>query len=237
MLSGEVALSMGGQYPGHYTDRCTEYMKDSLEIPMGRDQQILIRRETIRNEAEQKHFGGNIIEERSFAIHLKNEKESAIGMEVIDQIPVSSNPDVVVKVIDLNGGQLQQANGKVSWTVRLEPEAIWFSPSATRCGILKIRSSIFHDEDPDHHDPCHEALESGLQEAGHELIDATTLSAKEIASQYPEAEGMLVRARIAFTQDFLENFPDLFFIARFGSGMEHIDVEWAKEENSLSQCG
>ncbi len=120
LLSGEVALSMGGQYLG--TTRIdARSMKDSLEIPMGRDQQILIRRETIRNEQSKSIFGGNITEERSFAIHLKNEKESAISMEVIDQIPVSSNPDIVVKVIDLNGGQLQQANGKVSWTVRLEP--------------------------------------------------------------------------------------------------------------------
>jgi hypothetical protein len=120
LLSGEVALSMGGQYLG--TTRIdARSMKDSLEIPMGRDQQILIRRETIRNEQSKSIFGGNMTEERSFAIHLKNEKESAISMEVIDQIPVSSNPDIVVKVIELNGGQLQQANGKVSWKVRLEP--------------------------------------------------------------------------------------------------------------------
>ena len=77
-------------------------------------------------------------------------------------------------------------------------------------------------------DPCHKALESGLEEAGHELMDATTLSAKEIASMHADAEGMLVRARMAFTQEFLEAFPDLVFIARFGSGMEHIDMKWAE---------
>ena len=120
LLSGEVALSMGGQYLGK-TQIDARSMKDSLEIPMGRDEQILVRRESVRNEQSKSIFGGNITEERSFAIHLKNEKESAISMEVIDQIPVSANPDIVVKVIDLNGGELQQANGKVSWTVRLEP--------------------------------------------------------------------------------------------------------------------
>ena len=182
LLSGEVALSMGGQYLG--TTRIdARSMKDSLEIPMGRDQQILIRRETIRNEQSKSIFGGNINEERSFAIHLKNEKESAISMEVIDQIPVSSNPDIIVKVIDLNGGQLQQANGKVSWTVRLEPGRIWFSFSY-RCGILKIRSSIFHDGILII-DPCHEALNGNLlQEAGHELIDEYAIGKRD-RLQYP----------------------------------------------------
>ena len=93
---------MGGQYLG--TTRIDAEYEGQSGDAMGRDQQILIRRETIRNEQSKSIFGGNITEERSFAIHLKNEKESAISMEVIVENSVSSNPDIVVKVIGLNGG-------------------------------------------------------------------------------------------------------------------------------------
>ena len=87
-------------------------------------------------------------------------------------------------------------------------------------------------------DPCHEALESGLEEAGHELIDATTLSAKEIASQYPEATGMLVRARIALYTGILGRFSrsGLHCSFRVWNGTHRCEMG-RRKRHTLSQCG
>lgn len=77
-------------------------------------------------------------------------------------------------------------------------------------------------------DNCHEILENGLIEAGHQLVAVNNLSPEQIIEAHNDAEGMVVRARIGFPSPFLQLFPKLRFIARFGSGMEHIDVDWAE---------
>jgi D-3-phosphoglycerate dehydrogenase len=77
-------------------------------------------------------------------------------------------------------------------------------------------------------DGCHANLEKGVLQLGHQLVEAKLLTADEIIQFHSDAEGFLVRARLSFQSEFLSQFPKLRFIARFGSGMEHIDIEWAE---------
>lgn len=77
-------------------------------------------------------------------------------------------------------------------------------------------------------DYCHPWLEAQLENQGYECVDCTQLRPESIVHQHYDAEGMLVRARLQFPQAFLQSFPKLRWIARFGSGMEHIDVAWAE---------
>lgn len=79
-------------------------------------------------------------------------------------------------------------------------------------------------------DHCHDWLETQLRAEGYNCIDCTKLHADSLVQMHPDARGMLVRARIQFPKELLKQFPKLQFIARFGSGMEHIDVLWAEEQ-------
>lgn len=51
---------------------------------------------------------------------------------------------------------------------------------------------------------------------------------KKIISNY---EGLILRSRIQIDRNFIEKAKNLKFIARVGSGIEHIDIEYAQKKN------
>ncbi len=83
-------------------------------------------------------------------------------------------------------------------------------------------------------DTVHPILEQRLTEKGFTCIDATQISREEILPLLKEAEGIVIRSRFSMDARFLENAPQLKFIARSGAGMENIDEEYcAKRQITL----
>ena len=83
-------------------------------------------------------------------------------------------------------------------------------------------------------DTVHSILEQRLTEKGFTCIDATQISPEEILPLLKDANGLVIRSRFAMNASFLENAPELKFIARSGAGMENIDEEYcAKRQITL----
>lgn len=78
-------------------------------------------------------------------------------------------------------------------------------------------------------DSVHEILWQRLTDAGHACIDATTLSVEKCNSIVQDAQGLVIRSRFRMDADFLENAPNLRFIARSGAGMENIDEDYCSK--------
>ena len=55
-----------------------------------------------------------------------------------------------------------------------------------------------------------------------------TSSYDEVLQKINQYDGIIIRSRIPLDKNFLENAPNLKFIARVGAGMENIDLETAK---------
>jgi uncharacterized protein (TIGR02231 family) len=93
---------------------------DTLSISLGRDQSINVTREVIKDYSEDKFLSSNI--ERTFAyeIKIKNNKKSSEKITVEDQIPLSKNEDIVVKLIESSGAQVNSETGKLKWIVDVE---------------------------------------------------------------------------------------------------------------------
>ncbi len=66
-------------------------------------------------------------------------------------------------------------------------------------------------------------------EHGYEIDQQVDLRAFEIKEAVKNAVGMVVRSRPPIDRSILEAAPNLKFVARLGSGMEHIDREAANE--------
>ena len=75
-------------------------------------------------------------------------------------------------------------------------------------------------------DTVHPILEQRLTEKGFTCIDATQISREEILPILTDTEGIVIRSRFSMDADFLQNAPQLKFIARSGAGMENIDEEY-----------
>ena len=80
-------------------------------------------------------------------------------------------------------------------------------------------------------DTVHPYLLEELQKEGYSCIEGYDLSEKAIIKQHNDIYGLVIRSRISINTNFLSNFNKLTFIARAGSGMENIDVNYAHSKN------
>ncbi|HEX5002021.1 MAG TPA: NAD(P)-dependent oxidoreductase [Bacteroidia bacterium] len=80
-------------------------------------------------------------------------------------------------------------------------------------------------------DSVHQALSDQLEKNGFDCIDGTSWDLEKIYDQLPHFYGIVIRSRFKINKEFLKRPHQLKFIARAGSGMENIDVEFATSQN------
>ena len=77
-------------------------------------------------------------------------------------------------------------------------------------------------------DSNHPLITEQLLAKGFLLEEDFTSSYDEVLQKINQYDGIIIRSRIPLDKNFLENAPNLKFIARVGAGMENIDLEVAK---------
>jgi D-3-phosphoglycerate dehydrogenase / 2-oxoglutarate reductase len=82
-------------------------------------------------------------------------------------------------------------------------------------------------------DTVHFSLKDDLTNLGFECIEAYTWSLDDIKDFLPKVYGIVIRSRFKLTADVLEQAKNLKFIARFGAGLENIDVPFATRRGIL----
>ena len=76
----------------------------------------------------------------------------------------------------------------------------------------------------------HPVLSELLVAAGMEVHEAFTTPLAELYALIDQYQGVVLRSRIQIDRTFIDKASQLKFIAREGVGLEHIDVEYAKEK-------
>jgi D-3-phosphoglycerate dehydrogenase len=79
-------------------------------------------------------------------------------------------------------------------------------------------------------DSVHEVLQSELEKAGFNCFIEEEKNPQELSLKYPETCGIVLRSRWKMTPVIMDLFPNLQWIARSGSGLENIDIDYAKEK-------
>lgn len=79
-------------------------------------------------------------------------------------------------------------------------------------------------------DKVHDLLFKGLVEDGHEVIYDTSVSMINLPEILPSLDGLVINSKITMDKLMIDLAPNLKFIARLGSGMEIIDVQYANEK-------
>ena len=77
-------------------------------------------------------------------------------------------------------------------------------------------------------DSTHPILHDLLRQAGHEVVEDTTLNYDTLLSVITQYDALVVRSKIIIDRPFLDRARHLRCIGRVGAGMETIDVDYAE---------
>lgn len=122
LLSGKVSVYVEGTFTGQ-TYINADLPGDTLEISLGRDKDIVVKREGNKMLNDKKTIGNNVKETFAWDISIKNNKKSAINLVLEDQYPISQRKSVEVELLESSGAKVDKNSGKLSWELNIEPGA------------------------------------------------------------------------------------------------------------------
>ena len=120
LLDGEANLFFEGTFTGKNLLTLQSF-SDTLNISLGNDRDIIVKREEDKKFSSSKFLGSKKETTRSWKITVRNNKSAKIKIDLFDQIPVTTNSEIEISNVELNGGKLDDETGKVTWNLNLSP--------------------------------------------------------------------------------------------------------------------
>jgi uncharacterized protein (TIGR02231 family) len=120
LLPGESNIYFSNTFTGKGYINTAE-LTDTLQVSLGADNNITVKRERRTDFTSQKLIGANRVETLSFLISVRNNKSRAVTVKLRDQIPLSQNSSITVEALELTGGKLNDVTGEITWDLTVEP--------------------------------------------------------------------------------------------------------------------
>jgi Domain of unknown function (DUF4139)/N-terminal domain of unknown function (DUF4140) len=120
LLEGESNLFFEGTYLGKALIN-PKTAGDTLNISLGRDKNIIVKRISIKEYSKKQFLGSNKIDYRTFEISIRNNKKQNINLIVEDQFPLSTMKEVEVDRLENKEADVDTETGKLKWEIQLEP--------------------------------------------------------------------------------------------------------------------
>lgn len=119
-ISGEANVYFDGTFTGKTYINGTS--SDSLLLSLGKDKRIQIQRNLLKDFSSKSFAGGSKKELSTWEISVRNTRKEPITIVVEDQIPISTDKEIEVKLLNNGGAEYDETTGKLKWTVTLEGE-------------------------------------------------------------------------------------------------------------------
>lgn len=119
LIPAKANIFFDGSYIGEtYIDPTT--LDDTLNLSLGRDPNIIVKRTLLKNQSKERIIQDKKERTFAYAVEVKNLKSSEIDLIIQDQIPLTTNPDIVIEKSDLGKGQLDEKTGLIEWHLKLK---------------------------------------------------------------------------------------------------------------------
>ena len=120
LLPGDANIIMDDTYIGKSViDPNTT--ADTLNLSLGRDKRIAIKRSLVKELSSLKTSGGSSRQLFTYEILVKNNKLTDINLLLKDQFPLSTIKEVEVKLEDGSDAMINMETGVLTWKIDLKP--------------------------------------------------------------------------------------------------------------------
>ncbi|MFH6956283.1 DUF4139 domain-containing protein [Flavobacterium aquidurense] len=120
LLRGEANIIFEGMYVGK-TFIEPNQTSDTLNLSMGRDKKVSIKREKVADKSGTKFLSNKKEQTFTFDITVRNNKKEAVELLLKDQYPLSTNKEIEVELLQSDGAKVNAETGILTWQLQLKP--------------------------------------------------------------------------------------------------------------------
>lgn len=120
LLPGDANIIFEGMYVGK-TYINPSQTSDTLNLSMGRDKKVSIKREKVVDKSGTKFLSSKKEQTFTYDITLRNNKKEAIYMLLKDQYPLSSDKEIEIELLEKDGAKVNKETGVLTWDINLKP--------------------------------------------------------------------------------------------------------------------
>ncbi|RDI08573.1 DUF4139 domain-containing protein [Flavobacterium sp. AG291] len=120
MLRGEANIIFEGMYIGK-TQINPSQTADTLNLSMGRDKKISVKRETVAEKSSTKFLSSGKEQVFTYDIIIRNNKKEAAKLTLKDQYPVSTDKEIEVELLQSDSAKVDKETGILTWEMSLKP--------------------------------------------------------------------------------------------------------------------
>lgn len=120
LLPGEANIIFEGMYVGK-TNINPNQTSDTLNLSMGRDKKINIKREKVVDKSGTKFLSSYKEQTFTYDITIRNNKKEIAEILIKDQYPISTDKDITVELKDDGNAKVNKETGILTWQIKLSP--------------------------------------------------------------------------------------------------------------------
>lgn len=114
LVPAQANIFFDGTYIGEtYIDPTT--MEDTLNLSLGKDPNIVVKRNLLKEESKEKIIGDKKEKTMSYSIEAKNQKATEIDIIILDQLPITQNGDIEIEKLDIGKATIDESTGIIQW--------------------------------------------------------------------------------------------------------------------------
>jgi len=120
LLPGEANIIFEGLYVGKTTINPNQ-TADTLNLSMGRDKKINIKREKVVDKSGTKFLSSYKEQTFTYDLTVRNNKKEEIFMLLKDQYPLSTDKEVTIELLEDGKAKVNTETGILTWELKLAP--------------------------------------------------------------------------------------------------------------------
>ncbi|RZL46578.1 MAG: mucoidy inhibitor MuiA family protein [Pedobacter sp.] len=123
LLQGEANIIFEGMYVGK-TFINPNQTSDTLNLSMGRDKKISIKREKVVDKSGTKFLSSKKEQTFTYDITIRNNKKESVELLLKDQYPLSTDKEIEIELKESDYAKINSETGILTWDLNLKPNEI-----------------------------------------------------------------------------------------------------------------